>query len=472
MAVETRWLKDEQNKLLADETGKPYSVTFEVIDGREIELRLNEDYLQWHYVGEESWTNLVSKKDITGPQGAEGPEGPEGPPGPQGLPGEQGLPGADGAPGKDGINGVDGADGAQGPEGPPGPQGVGISQIELGQSTVEGSFTKVPLTFVLTNNTRQTITLQIQNGTDGTDGVDGNDGVAGVGIVDITTRLAPQQEEGYTTTEVNVQRTDDVIDTFYVDARNGRDGTDGLNGSDGVGIADIISGAVTESDGYTITPITINKTEGSPQVIQIKAKNGKDGTGGGTPVEANPTNEATEELTKLKVNETTYSIPATEMTVSDVEDPTATEIKTITFAGDKYRFPVGGGESSGGTTEPVLLWEGSWDGSTPLTVPDATKYAMLILQDDPNPTNYVLVQGEGMFTNYAGYAMKQSENIFGGFNAISLVGGDDGFLGLASLMTLNQTGSNPATITLEASTFPYNKKITRIYGINKLPELI
>lgn len=70
--------------------------------------------------------------------------------------------------------------------------------------------------------------------------------------------------------------------------------------------------------------------------------------GGSSNVVANPDDEATEELTKLKVNETTYSIPATEMTVSDVEDPNAIEIKTISFAGDKYKFPTGGGGSSGG----------------------------------------------------------------------------------------------------------------------------
>lgn len=77
---------------------------------------------------------------------------------------------------------------------------------------------------------------------------------------------------------------------------------------------------------------------------------------GGSDVVANPEDQATDELTKLGVDGITYSIPSTLMTVSDVNDPTATEIKTIAFGGDKYRFPSGGGTGmpSGGTAGQVL----------------------------------------------------------------------------------------------------------------------
>jgi hypothetical protein len=46
-------------------------------DGREIELQVSEetDFLQWRYVGEPTWTNLVSLASLQGPEGPEGPQG-------------------------------------------------------------------------------------------------------------------------------------------------------------------------------------------------------------------------------------------------------------------------------------------------------------------------------------------------------------------------------------------------------------
>lgn len=79
------------------------------------------------------------------------------------------------------------------------------------------------------------------------------------------------------------------------------------------------------------------------------------GGGGGSDVVANPDDEATEELYKLGVNGKTYAVPATVMTVSDVDDPNAIEIKTIAFGGDKYRFPSGGGGTGGSSiTQQVI----------------------------------------------------------------------------------------------------------------------
>ncbi len=39
--------------------------------GREIELQAGEDYIQWRYVGEDSWTNLVDISELEGKQGKE-----------------------------------------------------------------------------------------------------------------------------------------------------------------------------------------------------------------------------------------------------------------------------------------------------------------------------------------------------------------------------------------------------------------
>lgn len=47
-------------------------------DGREVQLQNNGTYIQWRYVGDISWTNLISIASITGPQGPEGPAGPAG----------------------------------------------------------------------------------------------------------------------------------------------------------------------------------------------------------------------------------------------------------------------------------------------------------------------------------------------------------------------------------------------------------
>ncbi|MDA3943719.1 MAG: hypothetical protein PF694_09300 [Bacteroidetes bacterium] len=40
-------------------------------DGREIELQTSATHIQWRYVGDESWLNLVALADITGPTGIE-----------------------------------------------------------------------------------------------------------------------------------------------------------------------------------------------------------------------------------------------------------------------------------------------------------------------------------------------------------------------------------------------------------------
>ncbi len=56
-------------------------------NGREVELQTSATHVQWRYVGDVTWNNLVSLAAITGPQGAQG---------------IQGLPGAAGAAGSNG----------------------------------------------------------------------------------------------------------------------------------------------------------------------------------------------------------------------------------------------------------------------------------------------------------------------------------------------------------------------------------
>ncbi len=47
-------------------------------DGREIELQVNATHIQWRYVGEVSWTDLVALSTITGATGATGSPGADG----------------------------------------------------------------------------------------------------------------------------------------------------------------------------------------------------------------------------------------------------------------------------------------------------------------------------------------------------------------------------------------------------------
>lgn len=46
-------------------------------DGREVELQKSATHIQWRYVGDASWTNLVALTEITGPAGANGENGEE-----------------------------------------------------------------------------------------------------------------------------------------------------------------------------------------------------------------------------------------------------------------------------------------------------------------------------------------------------------------------------------------------------------
>lgn len=112
-------------------------------DAREIELQKSSTALQWRYTGDETWNDLVSLAEITGPQGTPGPQGnpgepgvqgPKGDPGEQGPTGPQGEPGPKGDTGPQGEKGETGTQGEQGPAGPkgdPGKDGRGITSVTI-----------------------------------------------------------------------------------------------------------------------------------------------------------------------------------------------------------------------------------------------------------------------------------------------------------------------------------------------------
>jgi len=60
-------------------------------DGREVELQVTGTHIQWRYVGDVSWTNLVALSVITGPAGTNGTNGTNGVDGVDGVDGEDGT---------------------------------------------------------------------------------------------------------------------------------------------------------------------------------------------------------------------------------------------------------------------------------------------------------------------------------------------------------------------------------------------
>ena len=59
-------------------------------DGREIELRTNSTHIQWRYVGDPAWINLVPLADLVGPAGPTGQTGQTGAAGTNGTNGTDG----------------------------------------------------------------------------------------------------------------------------------------------------------------------------------------------------------------------------------------------------------------------------------------------------------------------------------------------------------------------------------------------
>lgn len=97
-------------------------------DGREIEIQNNGTAIQWRYVGDESWTDLVQLSALKGDKGDKGDTGATGPQGPTGETGPQGPVGP---AGKDGAQGPKGDTGEQGPQGPKGDTGA-TPNIQIG----------------------------------------------------------------------------------------------------------------------------------------------------------------------------------------------------------------------------------------------------------------------------------------------------------------------------------------------------
>lgn len=126
-------------------------------DGREVELQKSETHVQWRYVGDIAWIDLIPLSELKGDTGDQGPIGLTGPEGSPGIEGEDGLSayqiavnngfvgtesewiasleGPQGLTGETGLQGPEGPQGIQGPEGPAG-QDASVEAVIRESNTV------------------------------------------------------------------------------------------------------------------------------------------------------------------------------------------------------------------------------------------------------------------------------------------------------------------------------------------------
>lgn len=160
-------------------------------DGRDVEFQTSETHLQWRYIGETSWNNLIALSLLTGANGVDGIDGVDGTNGVDGINGTDGrevefqtsdthlqwryvedvswndlialslLTGADGVDGTNGTNGTDGVDGINGTDG---------REVEF-----QTNLTHIQWRFVGDETWINLVALSLITGQDGTNGIDGRE---------------------------------------------------------------------------------------------------------------------------------------------------------------------------------------------------------------------------------------------------------------------------------------------------------
>lgn len=93
---------------------------------KDVEFRVSEGAIQWHYVDDDNWNKLVNLSDLNGKDGQDGLNGKDGKDGLNGKNGKDGKDGKDGLNGKDGKDGLNGKNGKDGLNGKDGKDGRNI----------------------------------------------------------------------------------------------------------------------------------------------------------------------------------------------------------------------------------------------------------------------------------------------------------------------------------------------------------
>lgn len=200
-------------------------------------------------------TNMIL--NFTIPKGANGQDGQDGADGTNGADGEDGITPHIGENGNWYLGETDTGKpsrGEQGPQGIQGEQGLQGLKGDTGEAGPQGPAGA--------------------DGTDGTDGITPTIGENGNWYLGKTDTGKPSKGEQ------GPQGPKGDQGEQGPQGEAGQPGSDGEDGQDGVGFTTASAGTPTQSDGYTVTPITFNKTDGSNVVVNVSAKNGADGSGG------------------------------------------------------------------------------------------------------------------------------------------------------------------------------------------------
>jgi hypothetical protein len=208
-------------------------------DGRDIELQTSATHIQWRYVGDTAWTDLVALSAITGPAGQDG---------------------------DDGENGADGTDG---------------KEVELQATSTHiqwryvgsATWTNLVALSVITgpagadgDNGLSAYQVAVANGFTGTEaawlaslvGRDGEVGMTGANGQDGASAYQIAVNNGFPGSE-----SDWLLSLEGADGADGADGNDGANGTDG-------------TDGWS--PILAVVSDGNRRVLQIADWTGGEGT--------------------------------------------------------------------------------------------------------------------------------------------------------------------------------------------------
>lgn len=217
---------------------------------------------------------------------------PRGDTGAQGVPGQNGDPGADGAPGAAAT--------------------VTVGQVTTlpagSQATVTNSGTEnaAVLDFAIPQGAQGATGAAGKDGTNGQDGADG--AAATIQIGEVVTG-----EAGTNASVENTGTENAAVLKFTIP--RGDTGAQGVQGEPGAPGADgqaatIAVGEVTTGAAGTQASVTNSGTENAA-VLDFTIPQGPQGEKGedGTIVEANPTEEGTENITKIKISNTVYNLP-------------------------------------------------------------------------------------------------------------------------------------------------------------------
>lgn len=168
-------------------------------DGRDIELQSNGTFVQWRYLGDETWIDLV---DIST------------------------LAGADGADGTNGTNGTDGEDGRE-------------VQLQASATHIQWRYSGDPTWVDL-------VALSLLKGDDGADGTNGTDGTDGSDGREVQfNKSATHIQWRYVGDATWI----DLVALADITGDDGTDGTDGTNGADGTDGNTILSGSGAPAGG-------------------------------------------------------------------------------------------------------------------------------------------------------------------------------------------------------------------------------